>query len=1077
MLYLLDKDVKTVKWNGIPLHEASSAIVKEETNGDFYLTVSYPITDSGIYQLIKEDMLIKAPTPVLGPQLFRIKKPVENDDSLDITAYHISDDVMQRSIRPVSVVGQGCAMALSQMVQNAKTDLGTFSFTSDIMDSRTFNTTETETLYSVLLDGKHSIVGTWEGELVRDSFALTIKRSRGADRGVVITTHKNLKSYQRTKNSQNVVTRIHAKSTFKAENAETDTVLTVTVDSPLINSYPYINEKEYENNNAETVEDLRKWAEAKFTNEGIDKVSDAIEIEAYELDGQVIHLGDTVNIKSIKHDVDLYKKAIAYEFNALTEEYISITFDDKPGVGGSGVSSGLGNAANAILGVNTSAQEIAIAKAVKNANQAFDAEFEKRQVAIDDAIEQAKADAEEYADTVRQEINAKVTEVDGKATANELLINQKTAEVLAKAGAAESLAQEAKNIGNQAKADAVNAINGALEAKQLAQAAGGQISQVQLAVDEANRQILQRVTKAEFNPITQRLSSAEATILTQAGQIEQRLTSTQVNNLVDGKGYQTASQVQSVVTQTADSLTRTISQVEAKIPTDVVTVKAFNETKDTVNAHTRTIGAVGESGSILDNISQVTQTAQGLVSRVSLITDAQNLVYDPTRYSKYIPRNSTSNLQKADYSQYSAMRINHSGLTTDMYSGFKMPLRASTFTAGEKLSLRAVIGIDVLPDSGGHIKFEIKNQGTVIAYFWLQPTKTGNNQVFTATTTVNISTATVDEYALDILINRNGNVNIAQISIVRGGQVPTSFVDSTTSQDLAISTQVTQLAGRYAIQNLNSAGDLINGINLGADGVNRISGKLTRITGETIIDNAVIKSAMVDKLKTANFEAGSVTATVIGAEAVTADKIKVDQAFFNKLMADEAYLRQLFAKNAFITSVQAVTLSASKITSGILASINNATNFNLQTGWIDMNAEAVGIRNLWPNYPIQYLVFGRGSINGKTASYTALMSNSKRAIGMNDGSAGIQIWNAMDNTTAINLYGDEIAMMYNAEDSKGLIFNNVNNTIGNVDNIYLSGYGNYNLVSLLNNIYENLRLLHNNKTTGTNYSYTLFGPR
>ena len=1077
MLYLLDKDVKTVKWNGIPLHEASSAIVKEETNGDFYLTVHYPITDSGVYQLIKEDMLIKAPVPVLGAQLFRIKKPVENDDSLDITAYHISDDVMQRSIRPVSVVGQGCAMALSQMVQNAKTDLGTFSFTSDIMDSRTFNTTETETLYTVLMDGKHSIVGAWEGELVRDNFALSIKRSRGSNRGVVITTHKNLKSYQRTKNSQGVVTRVHASSTFKPEGAKDEVTIKVTVDSPLISSYPYINEKEYENNNAKTTEELRKWAEAKFKNEGIDKVSDAIEIEAYELDGQVVHLGDTVNIKSRKHDVDIYKKAIAYEFNALTEEYISITFDDKPGVGGSGVSSGLGNAANAILGLNTSAQEIAISKAVKNANQAFDAEFEKRQVAIDEAIEQSKADAEEYADAVRQEISAKVIEVDTKATANELLINQKTAEVLAKAGAAESLAQEAKNIGNQVKTDAVNAINGVLEAKQLAQAAGGQISQVQLAVDEANRQILQRVTKAEFNPITQRLSSAEATIITQAGQIEQRLTSTQVNNLVDSKGYQTASQVQSVVTQTADSLTRTISQVEAKIPTDVVTVKVFNETKDTVNAHTRTIGSVGESGSILDNISQVTQTAAGLVSRVSLITDAQNLVYDPTRYSKYVARNSTSRIQKANYSQYSAMRINHSGLTADTYSGFKMPLRTSTFTAGEKLSLMAVIGIDVLPDSGGHIKFEIKNQGIIIAYFWLQPTRTGNNQVFTATTTVNVSTATVDEYGLDILINRNGNVNITQISIVRGGQVPTSFVDSTTSQDLAISTQVSQLAGSYAIQNLNSAGDLINGINLGADGVNRISGKLTRITGETIIDNAVIKSAMVDKLKTANFEAGSVTATIIGAEAVTADKIKVDQALFNKLMADEAYLRQLFAKNAFITSVQAVTLSASKITSGILASINNTTNFNLQTGWIDMNAESVGIRNLWPNYPIQYLVFGRGSINSKTASYTALMSNSKRVIDMNDGSAGIQIWNAMDNTTAINLYGDEIAMMYNANDSKGLIFNNVNNTIGNVDNIYLSGYGNHNLVSLFNNIYDNLKLLHNNKTTETNYSYTLFGPR
>ncbi|HEM2901911.1 TPA: phage tail protein, partial [Streptococcus suis] len=451
MLYLLDKDVKTVKWNGIPLHEASSAIVKEEVNGDFVLTVRYPITDSSIYQLIKEDMLIKAPAPVLGAQLFRIKKPVENDDSLDITAYHITDDVMQRSINPVSVVGQGCAMALSQMVQNAKTDLGTFSFTSDIMDSRTFNTTDAETLYSVLLDGKHSIVGTWEGELVRDNFTLTIKRSRGADRGVVITTHKNLKSYQRTKNSQSVVTRIHAKSTFKAEGAEEETTINVTVDSPLIGNYPYINEKDYENNNAKTVDELRKWAEAKFKHEGIDKVSDAIEIEAYELDGQVIHLGDTVNIKSRKHNVDIYKKAIAYEFNALTEEYISITFDDKPGVGGTGVSSGVSNAADVILNANRNAQDVAIERAIRNANQAFDAEFDKRVESINDGIEQAQAEAERHADAIKQAIDTEITQVNQSMQAQSQEHDRQVADILSKTQSVESLA-------NQAKSDAASAL-------------------------------------------------------------------------------------------------------------------------------------------------------------------------------------------------------------------------------------------------------------------------------------------------------------------------------------------------------------------------------------------------------------------------------------------------------------------------------------------------------------------------------------------------------------------------------------------------------------------------------------------
>ena len=141
----------------------------------------------------------------------------------------------------------------------------------------------------------------------------------------------------------------------------------------------------------------------------------------------------------------------------------------------------------------------------------------------------------------------------------------------------------------------------------------------------------------------------------------------------------------------------------------------------------------------------------------------------------------------------------------------------------------------------------------------------------------------------------------------------------------AVRTVQSQLAGSWSVQNINSAGDLISGINLGANGHNRFDGKLTHITGETLIDKAVIKSAMVDKLKTANFEAGSVTTVVLDAEAVTAEKLKVDQAFFNKLVANEAYLNQLFAKQAFINRVKSITIDASQVSAGVLrgASINS----------------------------------------------------------------------------------------------------------------------------------------------------------
>ena len=553
MLYLLNKDVRTVRWNGEPLHEATSAIVKETMNGDFTLTVKYPISDSGIYQLIQEDMLIKAPTPVLGAQLFRIKKPVEHNDHLEITAYHISDDVMQRSITPVSVTSQSCGMALSRMVQNTKTALGDFSFNSDIQDRRTFNTTETETLYSVLLDGKHSIVGTWEGELVRDNFAMTVKKSRGENRGVVITTHKNLKDYQRTKNSQNVVTRIHAKSTFKPEGTDKETTIRVTVDSPLINSYPYINEKEYENNNSKSVEELQKWAQAKFSNEGIDKVSDAIKIEAYELNGQVVHMGDTVNLKSRKHNVDAFKKAIAYEFDALKEEYISLTFDDKAGTGDSRASSGLSSAADAILGVTGTAQEIALEKALQNADLGFDHQAGLLRQEILDGIELAKARAEEVKRQIADEIDKKFQSFDNASIQE---ARRKAEEALRNAGASSLLAQEAKRIGLDSvakleafKSQATNvqtALSGDLDTLKLAIANDIRPKQAQAEAEIAKQVEALNKTKNELAGVKSAQSTYEETTTRRLAEL---------TNLANGKASK------SELTQTAEELASKIASV------------------------------------------------------------------------------------------------------------------------------------------------------------------------------------------------------------------------------------------------------------------------------------------------------------------------------------------------------------------------------------------------------------------------------------------------------------------------------------------------------------------------------------
>ncbi|MDS8440665.1 tail fiber domain-containing protein, partial [Streptococcus pneumoniae] len=164
----------------------------------------------------------------------------------------------------------------------------------------------------------------------------------------------------------------------------------------------------------------------------------------------------------------------------------------------------------------------------------------------------------------------------------------------------------------------------------------------------------------------------------------------------------------------------------------------------------------------------------------------------------------------------------------------------------------------------------------------------------------------------------------------------------------ATQTKMTLLAGSWVVENINSAGDIISGINLGANGHNRFVGKLTHITGETLIDRAVIKSAMVDKLKTANFEAGSVTTTILDAEAVTADKVRFDAAFIRKMTANDAFIDQLTSGRIFSTKVESV-ISSSTFLEAYQGRIGGFTLGQFDQGggrWISgVNQFSVGMGN------------------------------------------------------------------------------------------------------------------------------------
>ena len=1081
-----------MKWNGQPLHEATKAEVEEVTNVSYTLKVDYPITDTEIYKKFQEDVLIIAPTPVTGRQLFRIKEISEQDDIVSLTCQHITEDIFKRSVRPIKVSNSTCQIALNAMISAVKTPLGKFSFTSNIMDNRTFNTTEDETLYKILMDGKHSIVGAWEGEMIRDNFLIDIPKSRGIDRGVVITTHQNLKQYERNKSSSSIITRLHLKSTFKPEGAEKDTILKVTVDSPLIGSYPYINEAEYENNDLTTEEELRKWGEAKFKNGDIDKSTDQIKVEAYELDGQTVHLGDTVTIMSLKHDVMLKKKAVGYVFDALSEEYISLTFDDKAGHGG-GISgsNGISDVASEILDTVQKTQEDdeyskKLKVLVDNANRAFEDKAGALEKKITDGIEQSKAQAE----VVKEEISAQIT---GRFNDFNLRLNTELYNQDSKISYAKEQAEAAFNQMWSVRLMADKAIEKAQQASAQALYAIDNNDKIksELADFKKSAQKSQTTLSEEINAFKEQYGTKLNEVVNTTDGISTKIA--EIKTYVDNDGSRTEELRRYVRDETSANITsireelsrnyinkatynenaRTVerrfealtSEQDAKLSTykqgidgrfteitsllnGKVNQSDFQRVRENSALYERILGT--SESDAPDKMSRLIMSSQIFQTEVGkYVTDDNNLIVNSmTMSTNTLVGN---NNPKASVSVNDGVfTIKAQGLTGYNWSGFSLPIYVKKIYHGETYTLGFKYRIREYPDSS--FAFNIKNHGLNKI---LLSSDIGQNRPplnewreFQKTFTVQEDFAFGEDanYPFYIFLAKNGWIDFKEPILVRGSNTgpykPSQFDDAyktanrTRELAEATRTQVTQLAGSYAIQNLNSAGDLISGINLGASGLNRITGKATHITGDTLIDNAVIKSAMVDKLKTGNFEAGSVTTQILASNAVTADKLLVDSAMINKLVSNQAFIRELTSQKAFITQLASIDFSAERIKGGRLSANTGSTVFDLDNGTLNLYSNTGTIRRIDGTSSSQFLKMTRSGFiaehfRDSNAAMIVLGTNHDKTENTSNGTfAGTRLWSGSGNGVNESFYeivADRLAVYSNGQYRSPWLFHNNTN--------------------------------------------------
>ncbi|WNF72163.1 hypothetical protein RJW53_02625 [Streptococcus suis] len=240
-------------------------------------------------------------------------------------------------------------------------------------------------------------------------------------------------------------------------------------------------------------------------------------------------------------------------------------------------------------------------------------------------------------------------------------------------------------------------------------------------------------------------------------------------------------------------------------------------------------------------------------------------------------------------------------------------------------------------------------------------------------------------------------------------------------------TQVSQLNNSYAIKNLTSAGTVLNQINLLANGTNRIDGRLTHITGQTLIDNGVINNAMIGNLDAGKITTGYLASARIATNSITGSHMVFDQAFVDKMTANEALFKQLFAQSAFITSVQAVAVSAKQIAGGIAKALNGGMDVNFDESKINFYTNVAAIRRIYTGHPTQFIKFETEG----NYSRTIIGSNRNGGEVFNSATfAGVVVENTNNINTedSVKIYGDN-TLLRHAQGDVGWNINSVTQRI------------------------------------------------
>lgn len=317
----------------------NKALFKIKLNGICEIELSHPCDKEGRWKFLRNDGIIKAPTPYSNGQLFHVYSVKKNMiGGLNIKARHIFFDLNKSLILDNRAENKTCQEALDIILNGTK-----FSGKSNIKKLATAYFVKMNRVAAINGNADNTLISRYGGEIFLDNYNITVNDHIGGDYGAYINYGNNMLELGLEDNEDNVITRGYPVA-FNGRMLPEK-----YIDSPLINKYREIKEDFVEMSDLklkedssdgegfDTVEELYKSMRIRMkelydggldkpTVTGTTKVAPLENTTKYKyVKGLVnIGLGDTISIYHEKLDIDFASRCVGYTWNILTRKYETV---------------------------------------------------------------------------------------------------------------------------------------------------------------------------------------------------------------------------------------------------------------------------------------------------------------------------------------------------------------------------------------------------------------------------------------------------------------------------------------------------------------------------------------------------------------------------------------------------------------------------------------------------------------------------------------------------------------------------------------------------------------------------------